>query len=42
MRRVDLYLRVGDDGKGGRVAEQCRDENDVSMQPNLACFNTPP
>lgn len=42
MQRVDLFLRVGDDGKGGRVSGQCRDENDVSAQRNLACFDAPP
>lgn len=39
--RTDLFLRVDDDGAGGRAGGQCRDDNDVSVYRDLACFRTP-
>jgi hypothetical protein len=40
-RPSDVYLRAGDDGKGGRRDEQCRLTNDLSAGQRLACFNPP-
>jgi hypothetical protein len=41
-RQLELYLRAGDDGKGGRQDGQCRAENDLSAAQPLICFNAPP
>ena len=40
-RGVDLYLRVGDDGKGGRLGGQCKDKNDLAHQPAATCSGIP-
>ena len=38
---LDVYLRVGDDGKGGRLTSQCKTGNDLSVLKNAACSNVP-
>ena len=40
-RGVDLYLRVGDDGKGGRLGGQCKNGNDLAHQPGATCSGIP-
>lgn len=40
-QKVDLYLRAGDDGKGGRAQGQCSMGNDVSSVQTLSCFGPP-
>jgi hypothetical protein len=37
----DLYLRAGDDGKGGRLAGECKTGNDLSVQKGASCANIP-
>jgi hypothetical protein len=34
---VSLYLRVGDDGKGGRTEPQCTLGNDLAARPDTTC-----
>ena len=40
-RSIDLYLRVGDDGKGSRLSGQCKDKNDLAHQPAATCSSIP-
>ena len=40
-RAVDLYLRVGDNGKGTRQGGQCKDKNDLAHQPAATCSGIP-
>ena len=40
-RSIDLYLRVGDDGKGSRLSSQCKDKNDLAHQPAATCSSIP-
>ena len=40
-RSIDLYLRVGDDGKGSRLSGQCKDKNDLAHQPAATCSGIP-
>lgn len=40
-RSIDLYLRVGDDGKGSRLSSQCKDKNDLAHQPAATCRSIP-
>ena len=37
----DVYLRAGDDGRGGRLAGQCKTGNDVSVLKGATCSNIP-
>lgn len=37
----DVYLRVGDDGKGGRLGGQCKDGNDLSVLKGASCSSIP-
>jgi hypothetical protein len=36
-----LYLRVGDDGRGGRDAMQCSTENDLAVRRTAVCATQP-
>jgi hypothetical protein len=40
-RMLDLHLRVGDDGKGGRLGPQCKAANDLARLPNTPCGMDP-
>jgi hypothetical protein len=37
----DLWLRVDDDGTGGRPFGQCKNDNDLAHFPNAGCGNIP-
>ena len=37
----DVYMRVGDDGKGGRLAGQCKSGNDVAVFRGASCSMIP-
>lgn len=37
----DIYLRVGDDGKGGRAGGQCKSGNDLSVLKGASCSSIP-
>ncbi|MFO0578295.1 MAG: FG-GAP-like repeat-containing protein [Polyangia bacterium] len=37
----DIYLRVGDDGRGGRAGGQCKTSNDLSVRRGISCANVP-
>lgn len=34
---VDMWLRVNDDGKGGRPQTQCKNDNDLAFLPGTTC-----
>ena len=34
---VDVWLRVNDDGKGGRPQTQCKNDNDLAFLPGTMC-----
>jgi hypothetical protein len=38
---VDLWLRVNDDGKGGRPQTQCKNLNDLAFLPGVNCQRGP-
>jgi hypothetical protein len=37
----DIYLRVGDDGKGARLGGQCKSGNDLAVLKAATCSNVP-